>query len=363
MNIIITLFKDYGLSIGLVALVVFTIYYFSRILLDEDRSALWRARFYKMAFSVLHKQEHEKKYIANDINGKINLARRDLHFGEEILPKAVKVEWIEGKNGETYDLKEGEFVVCLNPANCQEMNIVKLASAVVKRTTLIGARHILEKPLIGAIDLNLTRNLLDKINNRKSLDWFFAQEYQPVIKNDPKLSEWNGKIATIEEKGLFTRILLIELTDFAKKIAGLLPRAFMGGEVESLIDFLYKIATKPSRQPVPLDFERAYIRTGIMLVADTDKMLLKGIVPYIKGMSCKLEKMLNTVYLIVFDKAALGERDPKLEEEFNSIVKNLDETILGHSLIKKDFEVSYKCIDSKGKKRKAKCIRYSIEYN
>jgi len=358
---VILLSIEYGLPYAAIAALFLMVIYLLKILLDEHRSALWRGRLYRAAFSLSRKREHEKKFISNDINGRINLARQKLHFGKELLPKSVKVEWIEGINGGTYDLKEGEFVVCLNPAHCQEMNIVRLATAIVERTSLIGVRSIVEKPLSRAIDLNLVRNILREVKDRKILDWFFSEEYQPSMQGNVTLSTWNCKIVEIDEKGLFTRILLIELDSFAKKITGIAQRPFMAGEVEGLVNFLYLIATKQFGQDVPLDYIRAYIKIGVILVASTSKMLSEGIEPYVKCLSYKLEKRINTVYVIIFEKELLGKVFPKAKEEFVKLTQCLDKAILDNSLVKKDFELKYSCIDALGRQRGAKCIRYTIE--
>lgn len=358
---VISLFIEHGLGWTLSAIMFFLLLYLLRILIDENRSALWRGRLYRAAFSVSRKREHEKKFIANDINGRINLARNNLHFGKELLPKSVKVEWIEGTNGETYDLKEGEFVVCLNPAHQQEINIVRLATAVTERTSLIGIRGIVEKPLARAIDLNLVKNILCQLKNKRILDWFLSEEYQPSIQRDANLSTWNGKIAEIDEKGLFTRILLIELDSFAKKIFGMAPRPFMAGEIEGLVNFLYRIATKEFGQEVPLDCVYAYIKIGVILVADTSKILSRGIEQYVKAVNYRLKKKFDTIYVIIFEKEWLKEIDPKAEEEFTNLVQNLNSTILQSSLINKDFELKYSCTDALGRRRGAKCIRYTIQ--
>ena len=98
------------------------IVYLLRVILDEDRSDAWRARIYKAIYKISGKSEAEKKYIENDISSRINLARRNMPFGKEYLPKAIKVEWFESAEGETAQIKEDEIVVRLDPAESQEKN-------------------------------------------------------------------------------------------------------------------------------------------------------------------------------------------------------------------------------------------------
>ncbi|MBI2817118.1 MAG: hypothetical protein HYX72_09280 [Acidobacteria bacterium] len=350
---LISVVCQFGLAAGLLIIIACLL----RIIFDEDRSALWRAHLYKIIYAVTQKREAEKKFISNDINARINLARRKLHFGKEILPRSVNVEWVANSASDTYDLKEGDFVVRLDPATRQEANIVRLATAVVERTSCLGTRHLMESPLITAVDLNLVRNILREVGDRKILDWFFENEYKLRLENDPALSKWNGQIVEIDDKGLFTRIFLIELDSFARKIHGMAPKLYMAGEIEGLISFLYRIATKELNQDVPLNYRKAYIRIGVILVARTSTLLTRGIEPYVKAMNCNLEKQVDSVYLIVFDKELLGSYDPRAGDEFIRLTGSLDEAFKG-STVTKDFEVIFYCVDSMGRRRTAKCIRY-----
>jgi hypothetical protein len=147
---------------------------------------------------------------------------------------------------------------------------------------------------MAAIDLNLIKNILTAIKNQRSLEWFFSRNIAPPWRQTKIFLIGAKKINVIDEKGLFTRILLVELTDFAKRTMGMPPRPFMIGEIVDFIKFLHKIATKKRGEQVPLDFVRAYIRVGIMLVAETYKILEKGIGPYLYRMGEKLNKQFNT---------------------------------------------------------------------
>lgn len=347
------------LQYGPYAALFLLIGYLLTVILDEDKSALWRARMYRALHSLSGRRDLEKKYISNDINGRINLARRNLHHGKETLPVAVSVEWVESGQEGTYDIREGEFVVRLDPSSGQERNIAKLAMAVVGRTTLAGIRHLVEKPLQQAVDLNLVRNLLAAVGDRLVLDWFFQNEYRPITSRSD-VERWNKEIVEIDQRGLFTRVLLVELEAFSKRISGMEPRPFMSGEIESLVHFLYRIATKEVGQDVPLDLVRAYLSVGVILVARTSKLLDEGIEPYVKAMNHRIGRGHSSVYVIVFDKELLRERDEKGYREFVRRTKELDREILNSSLATKDFSFRYTCVDQRGATRKAICTRYVV---
>ena len=196
----------------------------------------------------------------------------------------------------THDVREGEFVIRLDPSTNQPENICRMATAMVKRTTLSGIRHSVEAPLETAIELNLVRELLKTAGNREALDWFLANKYQQGVSYDDATAHRNEQVVTIDERGLFTRLLLVELESFSREMVGRPPRAYMAGEIEGLVEFLYELCSKKPRQNVPLNYHRAFIRIGVIIVAKT-ATLMTSIKPYIEAMNINLEKESTSIYV------------------------------------------------------------------
>jgi hypothetical protein len=339
------------LILGILTIILF------RIALDEDRSALFRSKFYRALYRVSGKKEHEKKYIANDIMGRLNLARREMHFGEEILPRAIDVEWVSGETGTAFDIKEGEFIVRLDPSEKQPKNISLLTCALVKRSTLLGIRHLIEKPLQAVLDLNLVRNLLKDLGKSEVLDWFMANEYVPMASGDSRTRLWNDQVTIIDERGLFTRLLLVELERFAKEVAGKPPRLYMTGEIEGLISFLYQICNRRYGERVPLDFLHALIRIRVIIFAQTAKAL-RDLAPYIKAMEIGLRSEPTAIYVLAFDKEWLGEIDPEAYAAFEDQIKSLGSDLEKASVATKTHDLKYSCVDQDGHRRIARLIRF-----
>ena len=353
---LLVLIRDHGLWGGLLGVIGVTVYLL-KILLDENHAAVFRAKFYKLAYTCTGRIDQEKKYISNDIKGSLNRARREMHFGDEVIPKAIDVSWVGGASGTTYDVKEGEFVIRLDPSKKQAENICRMATALVKRTTLSGIRHSVEKPLETAIDLNLVRELLKTAGNSQALDWFLANEYRPVVSTDDATTNRNKQIVTIDEKGLFTRLLLVELEGFSREMVGRPPRPYMAGEIEGLVEFLYKLCSKTLEQDVPLKYHRAFIRIGVIIVAKTTK-LLRSIEPYLEAMQINLEQESNSIYVLVYDKGWLGETNPKAHAKFEEQVAKLKREIGRQTVASKRGDYNYACLDQFGNRRKNRCIRY-----
>ena len=336
-------------------------YFLIKTLLDEDRAALFRAKFYKIAYSCTGRVNQEKRYISNDIKGKLNLARRKMHFGDEVLPRAVDVSWVGEGTGMTHDVREGEFVIRLDPSTNQPENICRMATAMVKRTTLSGIRHSVEAPLETAIELNLVRELLKTADNREALDWFLANKYQQGVSYDDATAHRNEQVVTIDERGLFTRLLLVELESFSREMVGRPPRPYMAGEIEGLVEFLYELCSKKPRQNVPLNYHRAFIRIGVIIVAKTAK-LMTSIEPYIEAMNINLEKESTSIYVLVLEKEWLEEADPAAHAIFEKQIAKLDREIDRQTVAIKRGDYSYTFLERSGKHRKARCIRYVMPH-
>lgn len=342
---------------GLWVVAFFIIIALGWALVDEDRSARFRAVLYGTAHRVTGRLEHEKRYISNDIRGQLNVARRKMHFGKEILPKAVAVAWVHTGGGEVHDIREGEFIVRLDAREQQERNIATLATALVRRSTLTGLRHLIDAPLQTVIDLNLVRTLLKAVGNRHALDWFLENDYLPGISVDPQTGHRNEQIVAIDERGLFTRLLLLELEQFSKEMAGRAPRPYMAGEIEGLVDFLYRLCTRQFGQDVPLRYHRAFIRIGIILVAKMDK-ILDSIDPYVQAMQFNLQSKSNSIYVLVFDKEWLGEFNPDAHRVYEDQVSHLRTSLETETVAIRTHDVKYICIDQYGSRRKGRCIRF-----
>jgi hypothetical protein len=361
MNSIIVIWnfvKEYGLTALFILAIIAVLLKLVNILLDEDKSSEFRAKIYHTFFKVSGRRDQENRYISNDVNSRLNRARKKLNYTTAILPRAINIEWVNGPNEESYNIKEGEFVVCLDSSESQERNIVRLASTITKNTSLFGLNKVLDEDTKEIIFLNITKNILSAIKEHKAFDYFFSEEYRPLVNLNDQRKMVNRKIVEIDERGIFTRVLLSELHDFSEKIYSLEPRPYMLGEVEKLIDFLYQIANKEYHQDVPLMLELAHIRTSIILVADTSKILSSGIEPYVKCAIRKSEKQLYSIYVIIWDKDHLGKYDKEAAEQYKNEVEELDKQILMKIRVKKIFEEYYRIVDTYGNKRNAKMIKY-----
>jgi hypothetical protein len=341
-----------GLTI-IVGLVVFA----AILIFKPETADKIRGDAYLLLYKLSGKREHEKQYIVRNLRGSLNLARRDLHKHVSFLPRAVDVQWVSGEGGEVADIKEGEFIVKLDPSNEQKRNIVLMAEAVVRRTTLCGIRHSVGQALQDTIDGNMVRKLLGATKNKRVLDWYQANDFITLTNATVEHKKRAEEIAVMDERGIFTRMLLVELEDFSGAIANMPVRPYMAGEVDQVVYFFYQIAAKRYDEDVPLDFKKAHIDIGVVIAAKTDK-ILETIEPYVEAVRIHLQNGARAVYVLAFDKEWLGERNMNQHRRFQERIKELNRRIEKDLTCYKYFEEKYKCVDINGDQRNATCVRY-----
>lgn len=341
------------LSVGLVTLF--------RILLDEDRAAVLRGKVFHLAYRASGRRDHEKAYIANDVKGRLNLARRKLHHGTTLLPEAVRVEWVDGARPETYDVGEGEFVVRLDAAEKQHMNIVRLSQVVVERTSLLGLRHLMPLGMRRAFDFTLVKRLLRQLGNQPAMDAFFVEVYAPQQNQDTTFDKWNPRLVEIDEQGLFERLLLVELEDYGRRVGAMEPRLYMLGEIEQLVRFVHRIATRKEREEVPLQFLKAHIRTGVILVAKIEKVVTEGIGPYIQAANIHIKREADSFYAVIWDKPHLKFYRFKDWQLYGHVQRQLHRALKKLPGVRWQFTWRYRYIDPSGIPRRGSISRFVVE--
>ncbi|MFW6172577.1 MAG: hypothetical protein ACOC5T_02425, partial [Elusimicrobiota bacterium] len=262
--------------------------------------------------------------------------------------------------GQVSKIDEGEVIVKSDPSTHQNKNIYLLTKAIVNQTSLVGVRYILKDSLEEAIDLNLIKNLIKNTGNKNVLDWYLNNEYQPKIQSSEKIKNWNDKLVELDEKGLFTRLLLVELNDFSKKVSGRQKTQEMIKEIDEIINFLYKIVTRERREEEPsLALKKKFFKISIVLMGKSGKILTFGTKPYIDAIKYQIKEGSEIIYVIKYfrRKKFLSDSDRRKKKK---IFKEFDEKIKKNFDLKKDFSLEYFIRNEKGAKVKREIIRYQI---
>jgi hypothetical protein len=122
-------------------------------------------------------------------------------------------------------------------------------------------------------------------------------------------------MAKIDEAQFFVQILIKEFIRQSRKIYPHYPDDTLVEESKKFVEFLYKIITKTPGELEKLDFYGNYFKVAIILVAKTETLIEGGIKPYIFKALSRLNKGIETIYVI-------ADTEPKVLSA-NEIAENI----------------------------------------
>jgi hypothetical protein len=299
-----SIFVTIIISIILILLSFFS--FLIQLIFDDDEREKVQATINKILFSINPSKKNEKEYISSDINSKINNAIKKYNFAFEIIPNKIHVQWVINKREEIKEIKNDDFIIVLDESQQQESNIVSMTKLLIKRTTLLGIRHIIGNDLQKIIDINVIKNIIIDLQNKHLIDWFFEKEYNKIVYKNEDRKKLNEKILPIDQKGLLMRIFLVELIDFSNVIAGKPATPDLLNEIEDYLEYLYHIANKDLFEEVPLPFNRSIINSSIILIAKSAK-ISQSADPYINKIRERIELDDKSIYLLIYRSIIEGK--------------------------------------------------------
>jgi len=279
----------------------------------------------------------EKTATAMAIQGKIDsfVKAIDTEVGG-LLPYGIKIKWVSPEINKEAFIKENKVVIILSYHYNQDENLSKATALYMSKAVIPEARPHIDEKLSSAIDLMMTKKALYSfVEARSSFDHYIKNVLRPQTASDVTLKEYCESIDTMDERGLFTRILLRELLELGRRRAGTTETGDTVFEANEFVKHLKRIAEKERGQDVDPNFLRKHIRISVILVARPEKVEY-GQQPYINAIEkYGIKNGARIIYIfsrgarnITFAKetvASCGNRFDTLvkshEEEFPTVIE------------------------------------------
>jgi len=243
--------------------------------------------------------KREKQFIQRDIRSRINRVSKKINKeAEGLITKGVEIVWINQDNIESF-LKKGIVIVRMRHYKNQDKNIVSAATHYVEKGILHTAKIYLPEKIQTALNLALTKKILaEEQETGTSIDYFFANILQPILKTDAELNKAFLIVEKMDKKGLFTRILLREIRLMGKRLYPSTPTANNFKETKDFFNFIESFANLDTGDFIrDWEFVRNDIRMGILFVAQKGKIEIEGYRPYIKRINEKINRGAQNIYL------------------------------------------------------------------
>lgn len=290
-------------TISVPSIIIFLLYF---IIKNPEKIQIWVSilqRLYAWA-----SKDSQKKVIANEIEGKLNLYSRKINeeLGtQEIMPYIARIEWVDNKEKEIDRdafIKEDHIIIKMTYHQNREKNLALSALDYVSRGLIPRGRVFVSKKIMKSIDLKMAQKILTMSSSHSGLE-YFIDDILPLWLKDPDIEGFYEKMQPIEERGFLIVILLNEILILGKTIPldDERRRQRAIAETRNLILFLHDIATK-GKEEVKLDFVKKEIMIGIILIAREELKQALGEKPYLKRFKMNIEAGCRRVYILARDQ-------------------------------------------------------------
>lgn len=236
---------------------------------------------------------------------------------EGLLPHKLKIKWVSPELSKQAFIENGEVVVLLDYHKNQDENLTKATLLYMNKAVIPAARPHINQKLSKGIDLMMTKKALFSFTEaQSSLNHFVDGVLRPALEQDSELKDVCGAVDLLDERGLFTRILLKELMELGVRRAGVTETGDSVHESNEFVKFLKKIADKERGIDVNPTFLKNDIRIAIVMVARPENVD-KDAGPYLKAIEIGLKQGVRTFYLF-----SRGERNVEFTQRVTSAASN-----------------------------------------
>jgi len=271
-----------------------------------ERIAGWLAKLVAWAG-----KRAEKAATAMNVQGKIDSFIGAINTEVEgLLPYRLKIKWITENMTREAFIEKDRVVIMLSYHHNQDENLSRATLLYINKAAIPEARPHIHYKLGKAIDLMMTKKaLFSFIEARSSLVHFIETILKPETEKDLEVKEFCGVIDEIDERGLFTRVLLRELLELGRRRAGIIETGDTVFETNEFTKLLKRVAEKERGIDVNPTFIKNNIKIAIILIARPEKVE-QGPEIYLRAVEEGIKKSARTLYIF-----ARGKRNTEFAKE------------------------------------------------
>lgn len=241
--------------------------------------------------------------IKADIQSRINLFSRSVDKElPNVMPYNMKLKFV--REIDRAELRRGKKLVLvrIRDRRHDDRNFVHAMLAFCPVGVLPASRPYLENCLCEAVDLTVTRKFLNAIKYQSALNYLYKDVIEPKAKENPDLDKLCIILDRFDEQGLFTRVVLRELRDFAAKVNTRYPTDAHKNETRQFVDYMDAIAKRQPGEKCETEFMGNCISMRLIMVGTVDTLATKGIVGYLQAIQWAKGMNIDRVYIAARDK-------------------------------------------------------------
>jgi len=295
--------------------------------------------------------------IKATIQGQINTFARsmDTEVGG-CIPYNVRLDFVTEVDRAELQPNEETVIVRIRDRLHDDRNIVHAMLAFCTVGVIPQARCFLQEVMNSAIDLTITRKLLNSQKHYGALHYLYNEVVPGCLQGKPDLDRFCRIFDTLDEDGLFTRVVLAEMRDFGARIETRYPEESHGVEAAQFVDYVHDVATREAHEDSPsVGHLGRYIRTAFVFIGSGTRMAAEGEAPYMNHLRWLRDLGYEKAYLAARGSAHRGEITASME-----MAQLVAEHAQRSSLAERGRTMRYSATDPQGTSREHILIELTI---
>ena len=200
-----------------------------------------------------------------------------------IMPYNVRLSFVKEIDRTELDPENHVIIVRIRDNLEDDRNLVNSMMAFCSIGVVPQSRQFLPKAMNGAIDITMTRKLLNELEHHTALKYLYDEVMTEGEDDESKeRDEFCRIFDDLDESGLFTRVVLEEMRDFGARIATRFPRDWHGEEAVQFVKYVHAVATRqPGQDMQEVGHRSYYISTAFVFIGSIETMIDGGEEPYL----------------------------------------------------------------------------------
>jgi len=244
-----------------------------------------------------------RRAVKADVQSNINSFSQSMDKEvSNIMPYNMKLQFVSGMDRAELLREKNLVIVRIRDRRHDDKNFVHAMLTFCPVGVLPASRPYLDDLLSDAIDFTVTRKFLNVIQYQGALNYLYKEVIEPEAVEKRELDKLCTILDRLDEQGLFTKVILRELRDFAVKVGSRYPTEAHKNETKQFVEYMDVIAKRQPGEKCETDFIGNYISMTLVMVGTADTLAAKGIVGYLQAIQWSKGKNIERVYITARDK-------------------------------------------------------------
>ena len=240
----------------------------------------------------------EKFGVARDIQADINSFAKKLRSGMDVgvIPYGVKVSWTKTTSRDAF-VRDGKVVIKMEHHENQARNFLYALVEWVNKGLIPESRHLLDKPILQAIDFTFINKALNERKRHDSKQIFLDEIFELQAPKGSLVGRYCSVLSRLDQSGLFVGVVLPEYTALGRRLGSEMRNESIRLETVYFFKMLERLAKRKPGQDINPSYVGEYISCHIVLIARTETYALYGLDPYLSFINKCCQKGARSFYV------------------------------------------------------------------